>query len=506
MHALTETTITFAIYIFGMILLGWFGYKATTNLSDYILGGRRLGKFVTALSAGASDMSGWLLMGLPGAIYVTGISGAWIAIGLVLGAWMNWRCVAGRLRAFTEKCGNSLTLPDYFTSRFEDKSNILRIVSTLAILIFFTLYCASGVIASAKLFQSMFPLSHSAAVWIGAGATILYVFIGGFLAVSWTDTIQASLMATALIIAPLMVIYADGFNHTYSNLLAISPDHLNMFSNLNFIGIISLLGWGLGYFGQPHILVRFMAAKSPETIPGARRISMTWMILCLVGAVSIGLFGHLYFFHNPNRAAAVISNPETVFIEIAKQLFNPWIAGVLLASILAAIMSTLSCQLLVCSSALTEDIYKTFLRKKASQRELVWCGRLMVLAIALIAIWIGGNPDSKVLKMVSYAWAGFGASFGPVILLSLLWPRMTAKGALAGIITGSVTVLVWKQFEWLNLYEIIPGFIFSLCSTFLVSLLSRPPVTIVDRLFAQTYEGATTGCPLPNLPPQGWAE
>lgn len=486
MYANAQTIITFSVYLLGMVLLGWLGYRATQNLSDYILGGRRLGKLVTALSAGASDMSGWLLMGLPGAVYLAGISGAWIAIGLIIGAWMNWRFVAARLRQFTEKCGNALTLPEYLANRFADKTNSLRIVSALAILTFFTIYCASGIVASDRLFQSMFNLPYSTALWVGACATILYVFIGGFLAVSWTDTIQASLMITALIMAPLMIIYADGgVNHSLASMQVMAPAHLNMFSNLNSIGIISLLGWGLGYFGQPHILVRFMAAKSPETIPGARRIGMIWMILCLAGAVAVGLFGSIYFAANPGQAAAVIANPETVFMEAAKQLFNPWITGFLLAAILAAIMSTLSCQLLVCSSALTGDIYKTFLRKTASQRELVWCGRLMVLAVALLAIWLASNPESGVLKMVSYAWAGFGAAFGPVILLSLIWPRMTLSGALAGIITGSITVLVWKHYAWFQLYEIVPGFLFGSCAVFFVSLLSRPPVTAVNRLFAK---------------------
>ena len=267
-------------------------------------------------------------------------------------------------------------------------------------------------------------------------------------------------MIAALIMAPLMIIYTNGGIHpTLIHIKASNPDHLDLFSHLNSIGIISLLAWGLGYFGQPHILVRFMAAQSPDTIPGARRISMTWMILCLAGAISIGLFGHVFFSSHPEVAGAVVANPETIFIESAKQLFNPWITGFLLAAILAAIMSTLSCQLLVCSSALTKDIYKTFLRKTASQGELIWCGRVMVLLIALLAIWLAEDPNSKVLQMVSYAWAGFGAAFGPVILLSLIWPRMTAGGALAGIITGTITVLVWKQYAWLQLYEIVPGFI-----------------------------------------------
>ena len=478
MTANTPTLVTFAIYLIGMMLIGWLGYRATSNLSDYILGGRSLGSFVTALSAGASDMSGWLLMGLPGAVYLSGLSQSWIAIGLCIGAWLNWQFVAARLRLYTEKAGNALTLPDYLSNRFEDRSNVLRIITSVVILVFFTIYCASGVVAGARLFESMFGMPYHVALWVGAVATIAYVFIGGFLAVSWTDTIQASLMITALILAPLMVIYADG-GVAASNAVGqtVRPGALNMLANLDTIAIVSLLAWGLGYFGQPHILVRFMAAESVKTIPNARRIGISWMVLCLAGAVAVGYFGIAYFGTRPDQAAGVSANSETVFIEVAKQLFNPWIAGILLASILAAVMSTLSCQLLVCSSALTQDIYKTFLRKQAVQRELVWIGRAMVLLIAVIAIAIAADPDSKVLGMVSYAWAGFGAAFGPVVLLSLLWRKMTRDGALAGILVGAVTVVLWKS--WLDpmlgwkLYEIVPGFVFGTVAIVLVSLLGR---------------------------------
>ena len=476
MTASTPMLITFLVYILGMVLIGFIAYRATRNFDDYILGGRRMGSWVTALSAGASDMSGWLLMGLPGAVFIGGISESWIAIGLTIGAYFNWRWVAGRLRVHTEKNRNALTLPDYFTYRFEDKSRVLRILSALVILLFFTIYCASGVVAGARLFESTFGMSYDTALWVGAAATITYTFFGGFLAVSWTDTVQATLMIFALILTPVFVIIAvGGIDTAMVQVAAQNASNLDMFKNLDFIAIISLMAWGLGYFGQPHILVRFMAASSVQTIPSARRISMTWMILCLAGAVAVGFIGIPYFAANPAGAAAVNANAETVFMEITKQLFNPWISGALLAAILAAVMSTLSCQLLVCSSALTEDIYRTFLRKNASQIELVWIGRAMVLLVALIAIAIASNPDSKVLGMVSYAWAGFGAAFGPVIILSLFWSRMTRGGALAGIITGAVTVLVWKQFGWLGLYEIIPGFILAWLATVVVSRMGPAP-------------------------------
>ena len=483
MNFTDPTTITFGVYLLAMLLIGWFGYRSTRNLADYILGGRSLGSFVTALSAGASDMSGWLLMGLPGAVYLSGISEAWIAIGLIIGAYLNWRHVAARLRLYTERAGNALTLPDFFAARFEDHNSLLRILTAVVILVFFTLYCASGVVAGARLFENMFGLSYGTALWIGALCTIAYVFIGGFLAVSWTDTVQASLMITALIVTAVGgYLAATGALAPAQSLgELVQPAQLDMMKGASVIGIISLLAWGLGYFGQPHILVRFMAAESVAAIPAARRISMTWMVLCLAAAVGVGFVGIPYFLAHPDAAGVVNANSEMVFIELAKQLFNPWVVGFLLASILAAVMSTLSCQLLVCSSALTEDIYRNLLRRNAGQAELVWVGRAMVALVALVAIIIGSNPQSKVLGMVSYAWGGFGAAFGPVIILSLFWSRMTRGGALAGILTGALTVLVWKQYGWFGLYEIVPGFLLAALATVGFSLLGRPSAAMLEK-------------------------
>lgn len=480
----TPVIIMFVIYIVAMLVIGWLGYKSTEDLSDYILGGRKLGPFVVALAAGASDMSGWLLMGLPGEVYSTGISASWIAIGLIIGAYFNWLFVAARLRVYTELSGDALTLPDFFSNRFEDKKNILRIVSAIVILVFFTLYCASGVVAGARLFESMFGLSYTSAIWLGAFCTIAYVFIGGFLAVSWTDTIQASLMFTALVLTPLIVLHhVGGFGEAVNSAQMLQTNSTDMLSGVSKIGIVSALAWGLGYFGQPHILVRFMAADSVRSIPSARRIGMTWMILCLAGAVAVGFFGISYFEANPEQAAGVTANAERVFIELSIVLFNPWISGVLLAAILAAVMSTLSAQLLVCSSSLTQDVYKTFLRRDAGDKELVWFGRLMVLVVALIAIALAWNPDSRVLSMVSYAWAGFGAAFGPVVILSLVWRRMTMSGALAGMIVGAVVVLVWNHYAWFGLYEIVPGFILGALTIYVVSMLSSAPTNSVTRVF-----------------------
>ncbi|MBJ6983806.1 sodium/proline symporter PutP [Luteimonas sp. MC1750] len=471
---------TFSGYLLLMIGIGLWAWYRTRSFDDYILGGRSLGSLVTALSAGASDMSGWLLMGLPGAAYLGGVSEGWIAVGLVLGAWANWHVVAGPLRVYTERAKNALTLPDYFTHRFEDRARVLRVVSALVILVFFAVYCASGIVAGAKLFQEVFGVPYAQALWWGAAATIAYTFIGGFLAVSWTDTVQATLMIFALLLVPIMVIVGvGGVGEGLALVEQVDPARLDWVGAGGAIAVVSALAWGLGYFGQPHILARFMAAESLAAIPKARRIGMTWMVLCLLGSVSVGLFGIAWYAAHPADAGPVTADAERVFIALSQQLFNPWIAGVLLSAILAAIMSTLSCQLLVCSSALTEDFYRGFLRPQASQRELVWFGRTMVLAVALLAIFIARDPDSRVLGLVAYAWAGFGAAFGPVVLLSLTWARMTRNGALAGVIAGTATVVLWKH-TGSALYEIVPGFLAATLTIVAVSLLGRAPSDAVQ--------------------------
>jgi sodium/proline symporter len=475
MTASTPLLITFAIYLLAMIAIGFAAWRSTRSFDDYILGGRSLGSYVTALSAGASDMSGWLLLGLPGALYAAGLSEAWIAIGLIIGAWCNWKFVAGPLRVYTERTRNALTLPDYFTHRFADHSRILRILSALVILVFFAVYCASGIVAGARLFESVFGVSYATALWVGAAATILYTLIGGFLAVSWTDTVQATLMIFALVLTPVVVLLSNGgMQPSLALIEQVDPSRLQWIGAGGVIGVVSAIAWGLGYFGQPHILARFMAADSLETIPKARRIGMTWMVLCLFGAMAVGFFGIAYFAGHAEQGAMVRENPERVFIALASMLFNPWVAGVLLSAILAAIMSTLSCQLLVCSSALTEDFYKGFVRKQASQRELVWVGRAMVLAVSLVAIAIARDPESRVLGLVSYAWAGFGAAFGPVVLFSLFWKRMTRNGALAGMIIGAVTVILWKQ-TGSALYEMVPGVIAASAAILIASRLGDAP-------------------------------
>lgn len=488
MTASTPLLVTFAAYLLLMVGIGLWAYRRTHSLDDYILGGRSLGSYVTALAAGASDMSGWLMMGLPGALYLTGVSEAWIAIGLIVGAWCNWKYVAGPLRVYTERTRNALTLPDYFTHRFEDSRRVLRVLSALVILVFFAIYCASGVVAGARLFESMFGLPYAQALWWGAAATIAYTLIGGFLAVSWTDTVQATLMIFALLLVPSVVIVSSGgIGDSLALIEQVDPSRLEWIGAGGLVGVVSTLAWGLGYFGQPHILSRFMAADSLATIPRARRIGMVWMVLCLFGAMATGFFGIAYFAAHPEQAAAVNANPERVFIVLAELLFNPWIAGVLLSAILAAIMSTLSAQLLVCSSALTEDFYRGLLRPRAGQRELVWIGRLTVLLVALLALWIARDPDSRVLGLVAYAWAGFGAAFGPVVLISLYWQRMNFAGALAGMLGGALTVVLWKQ-TGSALYEMVPGVVVSTALVYVVSLLTAAPSQAVQATHQQVRQ------------------
>ena len=478
--------VTFGIYLVAVLLIGLAAYFSTKNFGDYILGGRSLGSFVTAMSAGASDMSGWLLMGLPGAIYLSGLSEAWIAIGLTVGAYFNWLLVAGRLRIHTEYNNNALTLPEYFTGRFGAHGKLIKVIAAAIILFFFTIYCASGIVAGARLFQSLFDIDYTTAMWLGAGATIAYTFIGGFLAVSWTDTVQATLMFFALLLTPIMVYLAVGGADEMSAAVQAAAstagkEYSSLIAGTTLLGIVSTAAWGLGYFGQPHILARFMAADTVKSLKKARRIGMGWMILCLAGAVAVGYFGIAYFGHHPEQVSAMDGNPERIFIALATLLFNPWIAGVILSAILAAVMSTLSCQLLVCSSAITEDFYKGFLRPDAAQSELVWIGRLMVLAVAIIAIIIAADPDSRVLGLVSYAWAGFGAAFGPVVILSVFWKRMTAAGALAGMLAGALVVVFWKPLTGSSLYEIVPGFIACAVAIVVVSLLTKPGAGIEAR-------------------------
>jgi sodium/proline symporter len=447
--------VSFVAYLLMVTLIGVVAYTRTHNIDDYILGGRKLGAAVTALSVGASDMSGWLLLGLPGAVYLSGLSEVWIGIGLVCGAYASWRLVSRRLRVYSHHARNSLTLPDYLENRFADRSHVLRVLSALVILLFFTFYTASGLVGGAILFESSFGLDYRVALSLGALVIVSYTFVGGFLAVSWTDALQALLMLLALILTPLLVLRdAGGPGALSQQLREVNPASVSLFYGTSLAGIVSLLAWGLGYFGQPHILARFMAIESPARLVAARRVAMSWMVIVLIGSVSTGLAGMAYFSEQP------LDNPETVFIALSQTLFNPWVAGIISAAILSAIMSTIDSQLLVSSSVISEDFYRVFIRPGAGKKELLLVSRAAVIGIALVAVIIASDRDSRVLDLVSYAWAGFGASFGPVILFSLFWRQMTGLAAIAGMLSGAVTVVLWSSLEggWFDLYEMVPGF------------------------------------------------
>jgi sodium/proline symporter len=463
---------TFLAYLAVMIGIGVAAWRRTADLKDYILGGRKLGRWVTALSAQASDMSGWLLLGLPGYAYLAGMEATWLLAGLLGGTYLNWKLTAERLRVATERHGDALTLPDYFEARFADGTGLLRLISAIVILVFFTFYTSSGLVAGGKLFETVFGLPYLWAVAAGGTVVVVYTFIGGFLAVSWTDLVQGLLMFTALLAVAFMGLSdAGGPEGLAAAMAAANPALGSPLTDasgdpLGLIAIASLLGWGLGYFGQPHVLARFMAARSAAEIRPARRIAMTWVTVALCAGLLVGLVG-IALLPEPLQGA----ESEKVFIHLATLLFHPVVAGVCLAGILAAVMSTADSQLLVASSAVAEDLWRGRLRPAAGDRELLWVGRISVVAIALVAMALAADPDSKVLDLVAYAWAGFGAAFGPAILLSLYWARMTGAGALAGIVTGGATVVIWKSLEggWFDLYEIVPGVVLSSLAIVIVS-------------------------------------
>tara|TARA_R110000868_G_scaffold380784_1_gene646926 strand:+ start:97670 stop:99148 length:1479 start_codon:yes stop_codon:yes gene_type:complete len=475
--------VTFVIYIGIVFLIGFLASRRTKNLSDYILGGRHLPGPIVALGAGASDMSTWLLLALPGLIFVGGINGIWVPVGLAIGAYLNWQFVAKRLRVFTQVNKDSLTLPAYFDNRFRDRTRILRMVTALVILIFFTFYVAAGFVAAALLMQLLFGIHYMLALLIGAGVIIIYVFIGGFLAVSWIDFFQGCLMFIALVIVPVVAItHMGGVHATMSHLTTLPHHYFDVFSGTSAILIFSYLAWGLGYSGQPHIVVRFMAARSSREIPIAQLICMAWMIFALYLAVMTGFAGKAYFMPN------MLAHPETVLIELTKSLLNPWLGGVVIAGALSAAMSATSAQLLASASAAAEDFYHMIRGPRTSPSQLMWVARLAVLVIGVIAVYLAHSPKSTIYALVAYAWAGLGASFGPIVILSLYWRRMTGNAAIAGMITAALVVIGWSilgKYEGgiFTLFSIIPGFFANLAIIIIVSLASAPPSEQVTRRF-----------------------
>ncbi|HEX8525829.1 sodium/proline symporter PutP [Allosphingosinicella sp.] len=488
----TGAIFSLTLYFLAMLGIGFYAWrKSTGNIKGFLLGGRDLGPAVAALSAGAADMSGWLLMGLPGEVYRIGFSASWIAIGLLAGAYANYLVVAPRLRVQTERAGDSITVPEFFGKRFDDRSRALRSISALVIVIFFTLYTSSGMVAGGKLFETAFAADYSFGLWLTAGVIIVYTFFGGFLAVSLTDFVQGAIMFVALVLVPVVaMIGVGGPGEVIAAVEGVNPAMLGLVGDLGIVAIVSSLAWGLGYFGQPHIIVRFMAVRSVRDVPKMRRIGMSWMLVTLVGALATGFVGAAYAARN----GLDVADPETIFIILSGLLFHPLIAGFLLAALLAAVMSTISSQLLVSSSSLTEDFYRSWLRREASQSELVLVGRISVLGVALVAIAIAYDPDNNILGLVADAWAGFGAAFGPIVILSLVWKRMTRDGALAGMIVGALTVILWiwplleggASLEDSTLYSVVPGFLLCGLTAILVSLAGKPPPPEVVRMFEES--------------------
>ncbi|MDR0638185.1 MAG: sodium/proline symporter PutP [Spirochaetaceae bacterium] len=467
----------FVIYLVGMVLIGLRESRKMASSEDFFLGARSTGPWITALSAEASDMSGWLLMGLPGVAYLGGMKEAfWTAVGLIIGTYLNWLLVAKRLRKYTIHAGDAITIPEFFTNRFKDKSHLISLVSVIFIIFFFTIYTASGFVACAKLFNSVFGIPYAGALVLGIVIILSYTIMGGYLAVCSTDFVQGLLMFLALVITTIVgAVSLGGPAEAIERVNALGANFLNPFVGEGFgtMDIISALGWGLGYFGMPHILVRFMGLRSNQEVRVSRWIAMVWVVIAFIGALLVGAFGRVYL--APVDLAASGAQ-ETVFIEALLKMFPGFIAGIFLCGIFAAAMSTADSQLLVAASAFSRDIYTVFLNKTATEKQSLLMSRITVFAVAAVAFVISLDPGSSIFSLVSYAWAGFGATFGPLVLLSIFWKGATRNGALAGLICGGITVIVWKQLSGgiFNVYEIIPGFAVCMLVAVIVSLLDKP--------------------------------
>lgn len=458
-----------AIYFGILIVIGRYYYNKNANMSEYLLDNRKLSPLVTALSAGASDMSGWMLLGMPGAIYATGICSIWIAIGLTIGAWANYKFLAKRLRVYTEVASDSITIPDFLENRFKDRTKTLRIISGLLILVFFTVYVSSGMIAGGKTFNSFFGLDFAAGAILTLAIVVFYTFFGGFKAVCITDALQGTLMFLVLILIPIVSYLALNIpsdSSFFNEVAKFNNNHLDIFYNQSFLGILGLLAWGFGYFGQPHIIVRFMAIRSSAELESARKIGISWMALGLLGAVLSGLIGFVYF----NQTGAPLKDAETVFLDLGKILFHPFIVGIIISAVLAAIMSTISGQLLVSASSVTNDFIFAFYKKDVSPKTQTLISRFAVVVVAVVATILAFLSNDTVLNVVGNAWAGFGASFGPVLLFSLYSKKMSALSALVGMLVGGISVIAWIGFGLSSVvYELLPGFVFSSLAIFLVN-------------------------------------
>ena len=470
--------IVFVVYLLFMLGIGVFFFIRSKGGSDktYFLGGRQMGPWVSALSAGASDMSAWVLMGLPASIYAAGIGQAWIAIGLGIGYTISWLVEAPRLRRFTIAADDSITVPQYLTNRFLSKSKALQIICAVIFLVAYTVYAASSIKACGTLFNTVIGMDPTLAMYLAALIIIGYTFLGGFSAVCWTDFFQGMLMLAALLIAPIFALALIQGGQAATTMAELPEGYWNLFSNWK--DVVSGLGWGLGYFGMPHIIVRFMSVRSDKDLRKSAKIGISWTVLILIFSVASGCIGHLLM--------GDLADSSTVFIQMVRFLFPALISGILLSAILAAAMSTADSQLLASASAFASDVYKPVIRKgKASEKEMLWAGRVVVLIIAIIAVLIASNPNSgTIMGLVENAWGVFGAAFGPAIMLSLFWKRFTFEGAVAGIVVGAVVDIAWLAFLGsTGIYEIIPGFICGLIAAVIASKCSKAPSAEVEALF-----------------------
>lgn len=463
-----ETFITFGIYLLFLMAIGVYFYVKTDTHEEYILGGRGVGYWVTAMSAQASDMSGWLLLGLPGAVYLSGLKQVWVIIGLIIGTYINWKIVAPRLRMQTEE-HEALTIPTFISKKSNDTKGYVKTFSAIVILFFFTIYSASGLVSNGKLFESLLGIDYKLGVLVGGGTIIFYTFLGGYLAGVWTDFFQGILMFFAIIIVPVAAYFVVGGSSAIDVAMTQKHISLNLLKYpeaLSVPVIISGLGWGLGYFGQPHIIVKFMSINSVNELWKARLIAMVWVIISLVCSIAIGITG-IALFKN-------VQDPEKIFIYMIGKLFNPWTAGILYAAILSAIMSTISAQLLVASNTLTEDFYKYIVKREKTNKELIWVGRICIIIIFIIATSLSMNPNSEVLSLVSYAWAGFGAVFSPVILFILYKKEMNWKNILISMIVATITVIFWNQSGLGKIiYEIVPGFLVNMICLYILEKFNK---------------------------------
>ncbi len=504
--------VAFILYFVFVLAMGTYFYRRTKNIEDYVLGGREMNPYVTALSAQASDMSGWLLMGLPGAIFVAGLGEIWIGIGLAIGSYLAWLIVAKRLRNYSEKCGNALTVSQYFSNRFHDDKGVLKLICGIVILVFFTFYVTSGFVAGGNLFVVIFggEIDFTVAVIITAAVIIGYTFLGGFKAVSWTDLVQGMLMLIAVIVIPLAMFgVIDGGWGEIVDIANAEVDHFTdiMYdggSPIGFIALVSLMAWGLGYFGMPHILARYMAIRDHEEVKVARRVGTIWVVIALAAVAIIAMFAHAFIYEGH---MGPLTNPENVIIDVINSgLFPSIVAGILFAAIMAAIMSTADSQLLVASSAVANDLSDRFSKERISESKLMWISRFAVVAIALIAMALALGENNSIMKLVSFAWAGFGSAFGATMVMSLFWKRINRQGAIAGIVVGALTAILWNIFLYkggalsvafnldlcivdTGVYELLPGFIFSLIAIVVVSLLTAEPSEEMQKEFDEATEG-----------------